>query len=173
MKLVIEVESLVAQVLNKLKRREQQTYHCTYDRTAAAPSTQVFLDNATVTVANVSIELIHALYGMNVDNQWVAWVLQGIDYQVDFQFTINELAINFIPRSMLLDWPLLFVTPQAQPIKAVYPRLISRSVLAALPDKTIVVVTPQQRLTDEASTVRAVKQMKLQMRTDEECIWQK
>ncbi|MBY7146194.1 microcompartment protein PduM, partial [Levilactobacillus brevis] len=73
----------------------------------------------------------------------------------------------------LLDWPLLFVTPQAQPIKAVYPRLISRSVLAALPDKTIVVVTPQQRLTDEASTVRAVKQMKLQMRTDEECIWQK
>jgi len=170
---VNDLEQLVAQVLDKLRQREQQSYDCTYEQTATVPSAQLFLDNANVTVENVSIELITSLYRLDFSNPWVAWLLQGIDYQVHLQLVINELAINFVPRKMLLDWPIQIVTTHQQPLNALHGHQLSRVALAALPDQTILVVTPQQRLTAEATDVLAVKQMKLQMRTDEDCIWQK
>ncbi|AYM02405.1 microcompartment protein PduM [Levilactobacillus brevis] len=171
--MVIDLEQLVAQVLNRLKQREEHSYNCTYEPEAAIPASQVFLDNASVTVDNVSIELIVSLYRLDFNNPWVKWLLQGIDYQVHIHLVVNELTVNFIPRKMLLDWPVQIMTTQQQPILALYEQHLSRATLAALPDKTILVVTPQQRLTAEATDVLSVKKMKMQMRTDEDCIWQK
>lgn len=167
------MEQLVAQVLTKLKQRERQTYDCVYDRQAAAPDTQVFLDHATVTVANLSIELIGRLYRLDTADPWVAWLLQAIDYRVDLRLVVNDLSLAFIPRPMLLDWPVIFMTPEFRQVRAVYPHAIARSAVAGLPDRTILVVTPTQRLTAEAHDALSKKQMTLQMRTDEACIWQK
>ncbi|KJW13627.1 propanediol utilization protein [Levilactobacillus spicheri] len=167
------MDSLVEKVMAQLTKRQQQQYDCTYQATASAPSDQVFLDHATVVITNVSIELMTALYRLETHNEWVAWILQGIDYQVTFQFAINELAVNFIPRKMLLDWPVLFITNHHQLVRGLRHRTITRSDLAALPDKSLVVTTTRQHLTAEAVDTLAAKDMKLQMRTDEDCIWQK
>ncbi|UIF30203.1 PduM family microcompartment protein [Levilactobacillus brevis] len=171
--MVNDLEQLVAQVLTKLKQRERRTYDCVYDRHAAVPDTQVFLDHATVTVANLSIELVSHLYRLDTTDPWVAWLLQAIDYRVQLRLVVNDLSLQFIPRTMLLDWPVIFMTPEFRQIRAVYPHAIARATIAGLPDKTILVVTPTQRLTAEARDTLSRKQMNLQMRTDEACIWQK
>jgi len=170
---VIKVDSLVDKVMAQLVQRQQQTYDCSYQKAASVPSDKVFLDHATVKITNVSIELMTALYRLDTSNTWVKWILQGIDYQVTFQLYLNELAVNFIPRKMLLDWPVLFITTHHQLIRALHHHVITRQDLAALPDKSLVVMTVKQRLTAEAVDVLATKNMKLQTRTDEDCIWQK
>ena len=170
---MINLDSLVEKVMAQLAKRQHQQYDCTYQVTAPVPTSQVFLDHATVAITNVSIELMTALYRLDTQNAWVAWILQGIDYQVTFQLSLNELAINFIPRKMLLDWPVLFTTNQHQLVRAVAHRMVTRKDVAAMPDKSILVVTQAQHLTSEAVDILAAKEMKLQARTDEDCIWQK
>ncbi|MFD1229724.1 PduM family microcompartment protein [Levilactobacillus namurensis] len=170
---MINLDSLVEKVMAQLAKRQHQQYDCTYQATVSVPDTQIFLDYATVVITNVSIELLTALYRLDTDNVWVAWILQGIDYQVTFQLSLNELAVHFIPRKMLLDWPILFITNRHQLVQALAHRVVTRQDLAAMPDKSLVVVTRDQHLTAEATDLLAAKDMKLQTRTDEDCIWQK
>lgn len=173
MKLVINLDPLVEKVMAQLAKRQHQQYDCPYQATAPVPSDQVFLDHATVAITNVSIELMTALYRLDTQNAWVAWILQGIDYQVTFQLSLNELAIKFIPRKMLLDWPILFITNHHQLVRAVSHRVVTRQDLAVMPDHSVLVVTVKQHLTAEATDILVAKDMKLQTRTDEDCIWQK
>lgn len=81
--------------------------------------------------------------------------------------------VNFIPKKMLLNWPVKFVVDKGRPVVTFNRKTVSRSDVAALPDKAVLVVTTAQHLTTEATEVSRLKQITIQIRTDEDCIWQK
>ena len=74
---------------------------------------------------------------------------------------------------MIRDWPILFVVDGKNPIYSFQSKIIARSNLAAIPDNSIVVMDNNQKLTNEAEEISSLKNLKLQVRTDENCIWQK
>lgn len=165
------MDHIVEQVLAKIRQREHQSYEVDYSSEGSVPDKGVYTDYANVTIDNVTIPLMANIYRLNLDDPWTKWILQGISFQVNFTFQISSSMVNFIPKRMLLDWPVSFVVDQKRAVTSFYQKAISRSDLATLPDKSIVVVTPNQKLTGEAEQISQLKQMIIQMRTDENCIW--
>ncbi|GHP13334.1 hypothetical protein YK48G_07590 [Lentilactobacillus fungorum] len=165
------MDHIVEQVLAKIRQREHQSYEVDYSSEGSVPNNGIYTDYANVTIDNVTIPLLANVYRLNLDDPWTKWILQGISFQVDFTFQISSSMVNFIPKKMLLDWPVSFVVDQKRVVKAFYQKAISRLDLATLPDNSIVVVTPNQKLTSEAEQISQLKQMIIKMRTDENCIW--
>lgn len=165
------MDSLVQQVMQRLEERKHTSVEVTFNHQVAPPSEQIFLRNGKVILKDISIELITDLYSMEKTNTWVKWVLEGISYDVKFYFLINEQMVNFIPRMMILDWPILFVVNNESPVIASYNRVITRGEIAAKPDKSILVRYQKQRITDEAVDICNYKKIKIKIRTEENCIW--
>lgn len=167
------MDQIIEQVLTKIRQREHQSYEVDYTDHQLAPDDTVFVNNARAVINDVTIPLLVNLYRLNLTDSWTKWILQGISYQVKFTFQISSPMVNFIPRKMLLDWPIMFVVDRKRPVVVFHHRIISRSDLAALPDHAVIVITTSQKLTDEAVQTSRYKNMILKMRTDEDCIWQK
>lgn len=167
------MDNLVAQVMSRLKQREQSVFNLTFNKNINPSDKQVFIDHGIIIIKNASINLIIDLYTMNTNNPWVNWILEGISYDVHFQLFIIKQMVNFIPITMVLDWPILFVVDNELPLIASYNRIISRSEIAASPDNSIIIQTKNQKFTDEAMDVCRVKNIEIKMRTEENCIWQK
>ena len=165
------MDNLVQQVMQRLEERKHTSVKVTFNHQVAPPSEQIFLRNGKVILKDVSIELITDLYSMEKTNTWVKWVLEGISYDVKFYFLINEQMVNFIPRMMILDWPILFVVNNESPMIASYNRVITRGEIAAKPDKSILVRYQKQRITDEAVDICNYKKIKIKIRTEVNCIW--
>ncbi|WP_195918518.1 PduM family microcompartment protein [Pediococcus acidilactici] len=167
------MDPIVAQVIEKLKQRNAQSAQITYSKSNDVPSTGIFVDNANLVLKQVSIELIADLFHLDQSNRWVTWILQGLDYDVNFQLNVSYHALNFIPLVMIRDWPIMFVVNGEHPVYAFYPTIITREMLAGIPDKAVVVVTNVQNITAGAEEISSQKDLKIQVRTDENCIWQK
>lgn len=165
------MDDLLKQVMQRLKEREQTQMTVTFNQSVAPPSEQIFLRNGQIILNNSSIDLITSLYSLNKTNPWVKWVLEGIEYDVKYYFQINEQMVNFIPRMMILDWPIVFVVNNESPVIASYHHVITRGEIAAKPDKSILVRYQAQKLTDEAIDICNYKKIKIKMRTEENCIW--
>ncbi|KAF0425252.1 PduM family microcompartment protein [Pediococcus acidilactici] len=167
------MDPIVAQVIEKLKQRNAQSSEITYSKNAAVPSTEIFVDNANLVLKQVSIELIADLFHLDPSNHWVTWILQGLDYDVNFQLNVSHHALNFIPLVMIRDWPVMFVINGEHPVYAFYPTTITREMLAGIPDSAMVITTSTQNITAGAEEISSQKDLKIQVRTDENCIWQK
>lgn len=167
------MNDLIAQVIQRLKQRQGSKANVYYRPLSAPPAEKVLLDNGQVILRGVAIDLIVDLYSINKDNPWVAWILQGIHYDVRFFFEINEQMINFVPRLMVLDWPIVFVVGKQHPLIASYHHLITRTELAALPDQAILIRSAKQLMTAEAKDICQFKNITVKVRADENCIWQK
>lgn len=167
------MDHLIEQVLTKIRQREHQSFEVDYLDKTLPPDDQVFTDFANVSINNVTINLLIDLYRVDTANDWVHWLLQGISFQVNFTFNISQYMVNFIPKKMLLNWPVKFVVDKERPVVTFNRKTVSRSDVAALPDKAVLVVTTAQHLTTEATEVSRLKQITIQIRTDEDCIWQK
>ena len=163
---------IIAEVLNKIAERQHQMKTVSFSN-QAVPDEQIFVDYGNVTLQGVTLALLIDLYRVDRSNHWVNWILQGISYDVAFTFQINPKMISFIPLRMLRDWPVVFEVGSTAHVVAFYQKSIGRSDLAVLPDNTILIVTATQRLTSEAQAVMRQKHMIKQVRTDEDCIWQK
>ncbi len=167
------MDNLVAQVMKKLDERDQTIFRCAYVKNITPPDNDIFLDHGQVFLQNVAINLVFNLYSMNQQDLWVAWILDGISYDVNFRLMITQQMINFIPRMMVLDWPMLFVVDNKRPLIASRNRIISRSELAAFPDESIIIQSQNQKMTADAIDICRIKNLKIKMRTEENCIWQK
>jgi microcompartment protein PduM len=167
------VDQIIEQVMAKIRQREHQSYEVDYRLKGLPPDEEVYTDHANVVINDVAIGLVADLYRADTSNPWVQWILQGISFQVNFTFQISKQMINFIPRKMLLNWPIEFVVDARHPVFGFFGKSVSRSDLAALPDQSVVVLTPTQRLTAEAEEICQYKQIIKKIRTDEDCIWQK
>lgn len=168
-----KLNHLIEQILAKIEQREHQSYEIDYQSQALPPDEQVYTDYANVVINDVTIGLLLDLYRVNTADSWVNWILQGISFEVRFTFEISESMVNFIPKKMLHDWPINFVVDGQRLIVGFYQSTISRKDLAGLPDKSIIVLTPTQKLTMEAEEICPVKEIIKKIRTDEDCIWQK
>jgi len=167
------MDRLIAEVLKKIADRQTKMRTVSYSTQAGPPGEQLFTDFGQVQLQGMSIALLVALYRADQRNSWVAWILQGISYNVQFTFTVNSKMVNFIPLRMLRDWPVTFTLGNGTGIRAFYQQSVGRSEIAALPDRTMLIVPVGQRLTTEAQTVMQEKHIIKQVRTDEDCIWQK
>lgn len=165
------MDSLLQQVMHRLEERKHTSTEVSFNQQVTPPSDQIFLRNGKVILRNISISLVRDLYSMEKTNAWVNWVLEGISYDVKFYFLINEQMVNFIPRMMILDWPILFVVNNESPVIASHNRIITRGEIAAKPDKSILVRYQQQLITDEAVDICNYKKIKIKIRTEENCIW--
>jgi microcompartment protein PduM len=170
---VAKLDHIIEQVLAKIKQREHQSYEVDYHNQGLPPDEQVYTEYGNIAINDVTIELLLELYRVNVNDPWTRWILQGISFQENFTFHISQYMIKFIPKKMLLDWPVTFVVDKEHPVFSFYQKSVSRQDLAAIPDQSIVVVTPTQKLTTEAKEVSQYKQLTIKIRTDEDCIWQK
>lgn len=166
------MDKLLAEVMKKLQEREERKIDVSYGQSVTPPSSKLFLSHGKVNLTNVTIGLIKDLYSMDKDQEWVNWILTGLSYDVKFYFNVTEQMINFIPRYMILDWPIIFVLNGTAPIVASRSNSITRTELAALPDKAILVRYYRQLLTDEGREICHYKQIKIKVRTEENCIWQ-
>lgn len=167
------MDPIVAQVIERLSQRSNQLSEITYSKGIPTPTDDVFVKSGNVILKKVSIELITDLSRINSTNTWVSWILKGLDYEVNLQLDVSKHAVNFIPLTLLRDWPILFVVDGGRPIYAFYEKTLVRSKLASIPDNSVVILTSKQRLTDEAAEISTRKNLKIQVRTDENCIWQK
>lgn len=168
-----KLDQVIEQVLAKIKLRKQQSYEIDYQNQNLPPNEQVYIDNANVTINDVTIDLLVNLYRINTNDSWVQWILQGISFQVIFTFHISRYMINFIPKKMLLDWPVIFIVDKNHPVFSFYQNFVSRQNLAILPDESIIILKPNQFLTAEAEETLQLKRMTKKVRGDEDCIWQK
>ena len=150
------MDHLIEQVLTKIRQREHQSFEVDYLDRTLPPDDKVFTDFANVSINDVTIDLLIELYRVNTTNSWIHWILQGISFQVNFTFNISQYMVNFIPKKMLLDWPVKFVVDKERPVVTFNKQTVSRGDVAGLPDK-----------------VSRLKQITIQIRTDEDCIWQK
>ncbi|WP_204122068.1 PduM family microcompartment protein [Levilactobacillus sp. 244-2] len=167
------MDRVIAEVLKRIQERQTKMKAIPYSEQAPVPSERLLIDFGQVTLQGMTIDLLLNLYQVNEANAWVAWLLKGMSYDVHFTFQLNRNLINFIPLKMLRDWPVTFEVGSAQVVKADYQSSIGRAEIAALPDQAILIVSPKQRLTVEAVTAMAQKHITKQVRTDENCIWQK
>lgn len=167
------MDNLVQKVIEKLTERQKANKVLSFNDLPSPPSEQLFIDYGCIVVQNTSIQLIKDLYSLNNDNLWVSWILSGINYDVRFYFQINERIINFVPRLMVLDWPINFIASRNSLIVANYNKLISRRDIAVLPDNAILIKTVGQTLTDESLETCDKKHIKIKIRTEENCIWLK
>ncbi|MFC6290760.1 PduM family microcompartment protein [Levilactobacillus angrenensis] len=167
------MDRVIAEVLKRIAERKTKMKAIPYSERGPLPSERTLIDFGQITLQGMTIALLLDLYQVKKQEPWVAWLLKGISYDVHFTFQINANMVNFIPLKMLRDWPVTFEIGSTQLVKAFYQRSIGRAEIAALPDHTLLVVSPTQRLTVEALTVMAQKHITKQVRTDEDCIWQK
>lgn len=68
---------------------------------------------------------------------------------------------------------MLFVVDNKRPLIASRNRIISRAELAAFPDESIIIQSQNQKMTADAIDICRIKNIKIKMRTEENCIWQK
>ncbi|QLL69152.1 PduM family microcompartment protein [Lactobacillus sp. 3B(2020)] len=166
------MDSLLAEVMRKLKEREDKCVDVSYNESLTPPSEKLFLSHGRVNLTNFTIGLLKELYSMNKADNWVDWILKGLSYDVKFRFNVTDQMVNFIPRHMILDWPVLFVLNGDSPIIASYNKSITRTELAAFPDKSVLVKYYRQLITDEGLEICNYKQIIIKNRTEENCIWQ-
>lgn len=167
------MDDLVEKAIQRLKDRQNRQATITFNASVQPPAEQIFVDHGKIVVENPSVVFITDLYSMNKHNEWVAWLLTGISYDVQFYFEINAEMVNFVPRLMILDWPIIFVVNGEQPLIASRNQTITRAEIAALPDHSILVKYHHQNLDDEAKDICRYKNITIKVRTEENCIWQK
>ncbi|WP_203640745.1 PduM family microcompartment protein [Levilactobacillus andaensis] len=165
------MDDLVQKVIKKLKERQTANTVLSLNELPSPQDKQVFVDYGSVILDNVSIQFIKDLYSLKTDNASVLWVLNGINYGVCFYLKVNAHVINFIPRAMVLDWPIKFIVGRNSLIVGSYHKIISRREVAALPDNAILIKTAGQALTDEGLEICDKKNIKIKIRTEENCIW--
>lgn len=167
------MDDLIEEVIQRLKERQNSETTVTFDQQINPPDEQTFINHEKVILEDTSISFIADLYSMKNDNPWVAWILQGIKYGVRFFIKIDKQMVSFIPRMMVLDWPIIFVVGDKSPLIASRGRIISRGEIAAFPDNSILVKYYKQFLTDEAKNICRYKNITVKVRTEEDCIWLK
>lgn len=167
------MNDLVKKVIKKLKERQNSNISLSFNELTSPPNKQIFIDNSCIILKNISIQFIKDLYMLEKNDIWVSWVLNGINLGVHFYFQVNENIINFIPRLMVLDWPIDFVVNTQTPIVASYNMTISRQEIALKPDNAILIKVYNQKLSSEAMDLCNEKNIKLRIRTEENCIWLK
>lgn len=167
------VDEIMAKVLEKIKQRQTESIKITYSDTKSAPDITVFVNNATVDIMNVPLQLIVDMYGMNTENEWIKWISKGFEYDVQFRFEVSTQVSKFIPLRMVRDWPVLFVVDAFRPVYSVTNRTIARKEVAGLPDNAVIVALADQKMTADAEEIVRSKDIQLQVRNDVDCIWQK
>lgn len=165
------MDDLVQKVIEKLKKRQASNKILFFNELPSPPDKQVFIDYGCVILKNVSVQLIKDLYSLKRNSAWTSWILSGLNYDVQFYIQVNEQIVNFIPRTMVLDWPINFIVGRNSLIVANYNKIISRGEIAALPDNALLIKTASQTLTDEGLEICNKKNIKIKIRTDENCIW--
>ncbi len=106
------MDPIVAQVIEKLKQRNAQSAEITYSKSNDVPSTGIFVDNANLVLKQVSIELIADLFHLDQSNRWVTWILQGLDYDVNFQLNVSYHAL--VGRKLMI---VRAIDSQGQPVR--------------------------------------------------------
>ncbi|NLR08997.1 MULTISPECIES: PduM family microcompartment protein [Lactobacillaceae] len=165
------MDDLLEKVVEKLKKRQTATRVISLPDLPASRDKQLFVDYGNIIIEDVSIPFIKALYTLQTNNAQVLWILNGIKYDVHFYLRVNEQLVNFIPRMMVLDWPIKFVVGRRSLVVSDQASILSRTNLAALPDNATLIRTNRQRLTDEGREICREKNIKIKMRTEENCIW--
>ncbi|MFD1123918.1 PduM family microcompartment protein [Lentilactobacillus raoultii] len=164
---------IVEEVLKKIEERKHNSQVVSYSEQEQVPNEKLFIDFGEIQLNGMTISLLIDLYQVNKHNQWVSWILKGISYNVKFFFQINENMLNFVPLTMLHDWPVTFIVGDHSPVFTLYQRNIGRSDIARFADYSILIMTTTQKLTSEALEVIEQKHIIKKVRTDEDCIWQK
>lgn len=167
------MDDLVEKVMQRLKQRQQSSATVSFKQQINPPDEQIFINHEKVILEDVTVNLIVDLYSMKKDKPWVSWILLGIKYGVQFFFKINQQMVNFIPRMMVLDWPIIFVVGDQSPLIASRSQMISRGEIAAWPDNSILVKYYKQFITDEGRDICRYKNIIVKVRTEEDCIWLK
>lgn len=167
------MDDLIEKVIQRLKERQNSSTTVSFNQQINPPDEQVFINHEKVILEDVSVNFVIDLYSMKKDNPWVTWMLLGMKYGVRFFIKINKQMVNFIPRMMVLDWPIIFVVGDKSPLIASRSRVISRGEIAALPDNSILVKYYKQFITDEAKEICQYKNIIVKVRTEEDCIWLK
>lgn len=167
------MDDLAKQVIEKLKKRQRSNASLSFNNAVTPPGKQVFIDNSCVILKSISIQFIKDLYTLKASSPWVSWVLDGINLGVHFYLQVSENIVSFVPRLMVLDWPIDFIIDEQTLITASYSRIISRKEIALLPDNAVLIRIHGQGLSDEAIELCNEKKIKIIVRTEKDCIWLK
>lgn len=167
------MDRIIEEVLKKIEERKSRKYTVSFSEQGQVPSEKLLVNFGKIQFNGMTIGLLLDLYQVDKNNPWVDWILKGISYDVKFLFQISENMVNFIPFTMLRDWPVMFIVGNDSPVFTLYQKNIGRGDVAEFADNSILVKTVTQKLTSEATEVLEQKHIIIKVRTDEDCIWQK
>lgn len=167
------MNDLIKQVVEKLKERQNSNAVLSFNKVASPPGKQLFIDNSCIILKSIPIQFIKDLYSLKTNDSWVSWILNGINLGVHFYLQVSESIVSFVPRLMVLDWPINFIINNQTLVTASYSRIISRKEIASLPDNAVLIKIHGQSLSDEAMELCNEKKIKITVRTEKDCIWLK
>lgn len=165
------MDDLIQKVIAKLRKRQASNKVLSLNSLPSPLDKQLFIDYGCIIIDDVSVQLIKNLYSLRSNDALVSWILSGLNYDVQFYLNVNERIVNFIPRTMILDWPVNFIVGHTSLVVSDYHKIISRREIAVLPDNAVLIKTIGQVLTDEGLEICDRKNIKIKVRTEENCIW--
>ncbi|GEK27852.1 PduM family microcompartment protein [Furfurilactobacillus siliginis] len=168
----MDIDQLVNLVVARLQRRfhSQRTVDFTDIMTI---DDRVLVDNARITVDDVSVFALKKLMMLDEDDAFTRFVLAGIGLGTDVTLRVNFAEVNLIPEKLIVDWPVKIELATQQQVVSVPGRFLTRSDIMNLPEQAVLIKTRSQLLTQLAEDT--VRQQKIQVmeRMNQSCIWQK
>ncbi|GAB2323549.1 hypothetical protein IRB23M11_11690 [Alkalibacterium sp. m-11] len=152
------MNDIVSQVINLLKERENSVL--TYDfRNENHYSTADFLKNQVIHIDGVNVMILHKLLNLE-EEHFICWVLEGLQFGIDFHFHLSSSMYQLIPLE-ILNWPIELYNEKNQRINMCPQKAITYQHMMNFTDRSILIRTKTQMITALADEVREKKQIKV------------
>ncbi|GAA0476072.1 hypothetical protein GCM10008929_19580 [Alkalibacterium psychrotolerans] len=150
------MNDIVNRVISLLKKRENSVL--TYDFKVKNPySKEDFLKNQVIHIREMNVIILHKLLNLE-ENHFVSWVLDGLQYGIDFHFHLSSSMYQLIPLE-LTKWPIQIYNEKNQKIIICSEKAITYQRMMSFTDGSILIRTQSQIITALADEAREKKQI--------------
>lgn len=153
------MDDIIKKVIEKLLERENSVLTYNYNAQNSYAKS-IFLDHQTIQITEMNAVILEKIVSLE-DHPFVSWILDGIDYGVDFHFYLSTSIIQLIPLELLIKWPIKIYNKNNQRIIACPKKAITYKEMMSLPNETILIKTKSQIITDLALEVEQKKQIEI------------
>lgn len=151
------MDQLIEAIVKKLAEREKKilTIHFQDENDYTVKS---FIDNKDIHIFGINSIVLKKMTSL-LEDDFVAWITEGISYGVVFHFHLSSSMYNLIPIELLIKWPVKVYNEKNERVVAFTSKAITYKSMVCLPDASVVVLVRRQLITALAKEVQEKKQI--------------
>lgn len=153
------MDKLIEAIVKKLTERETNVLTVNFQKENEY-TVKSFLENKEIHIIGVNSIMLKKMTDL-LEDDFVAWIMEGISYGVIFHFHLSSSTYNIIPIEILVKWPVKVYSEKKERILAFTNKAITYKEMVCLPDSSIVMLTKNQLVTDLAKEVQDKKRIKV------------